>query len=127
MRIIIFVLQEILFDLKQSAPNVDAESLVKLVSFSTALSSGDSTTTSFPEFPIDSLKNAVKIMENNPNLPVADIICRLYPYKLFLPRENWETLQSLFASFDIALSEKAMEQQVVAVDHSANDLQSKGK
>jgi von Willebrand factor A domain-containing protein 8 len=117
--------QEILSDLKESAPNVDGDSLVKLVSFCTALSKAEATTAAYPEFPVDSLKMAARILNNNPHLPVGEVIQRLYPYKLFLPRENWAVLESLFESFDIAVGSKGVEQQIVAVEPAVNGSQAK--
>lgn len=111
--------QEMLNDLHRCAPNAATLDLKQVVSFGCAVLSPDST---LPDFPMDSLRNIAKIFENNPSMPVHDAIYRLYPFRLFLPKDSIQGVLTLLSSLDISIpSDDAIHQQrIVGVEPSVS-------
>lgn len=87
-------------ELHQYTPRASTLDLKQIVSFGCAIVSPEST---LPDFPVDSLKNIAKVIENNPSIPVHNAIYRLYPYKLFLPKDSVQGVLTLLNSLNITI------------------------
>lgn len=108
-----FCFQETLNELQRIAPNVRKLDLTQIASFGYAVISPDS---SLPDFPMDSLRQLAFIMQNNPSMDVHSAIYRLYPYKLFLPKESIQGVLTLFTSLDISIIPRDQQQRIVSVN-----------
>lgn len=86
--------------MKNAAPTAPDTKIQQLLSCAFAVSSKESASLGFPDFPLDNLILGARILENNPKLPTYDIFYRLYPYKTFL-KEQKTHLEQLLATFDV--------------------------
>uniref|UniRef100_A0A6B2E9N1 von Willebrand factor A domain-containing protein 8 n=1 Tax=Phlebotomus kandelakii TaxID=1109342 RepID=A0A6B2E9N1_9DIPT len=93
--------QEIFKQIRSVAPKADPEKLRQILSFGFAIQQADAKT-NLPDFPIDSVFNAAKILNNNKSLNTYDVIYRLYPYRSFLPKESYEAVNTLLKSLNIS-------------------------
>nr|XP_050853012.1 von Willebrand factor A domain-containing protein 8 [Vespula vulgaris]XP_050853013.1 von Willebrand factor A domain-containing protein 8 [Vespula vulgaris] len=80
--------------------NVDPERLLKLLSCAHALVTQEAMSLNLPDFPLDNLPLAAKILDNCPDLSVFDIFYRFYPYKLFLGKEGQDAVEDILKTFD---------------------------
>lgn len=94
---------EVLRELHDVAPNLEASELQKLVSFGMAVLASDSTS-SLPDFPIDNLRSVAQMMDSNPAITVHEALLHLYPYKTLLPRESQDQITTLFDSLKIPIT-----------------------
>nr|KAF7423742.1 hypothetical protein H0235_009025 [Vespula pensylvanica] len=81
--------------------NVDPERLLKLLSCAHALVTQEAMSLNLPDFPLDNLPLAAKILDNCPDLSVFDIFYRFYPYKLFLGKEGQDAVEDILKTFDV--------------------------
>lgn len=116
-------MQELLNELRGIAPTAPQEKLELLLSTAYAILSKESVSLGLPDFPIDNLPVAALILEQNPKLPVFDLLYRLYPYKSFL-KDGIAHLESLLKSFKIPPEETA-ETPYAAVSKLKDVLSSK--
>ncbi|KAI4486325.1 hypothetical protein M0802_012344 [Mischocyttarus mexicanus] len=86
--------------MKEISPNIDLERLSKLLSCGHALVTREATSLNLPDFPLDNLTLAAKILGNCPDLSIFDIFYRLYPYKLFLGKEGQTAVEDILKTFD---------------------------
>ena len=74
-------------------PNIDKETLASVLSFSHTLVTEESAGLGLLDFPIENLPSLVSLLNQVPTLDVHETITKLYPYKLFLPKDSqWRTL-----------------------------------
>ncbi|XP_017778440.1 PREDICTED: von Willebrand factor A domain-containing protein 8 [Nicrophorus vespilloides] len=92
--------QEWLQELKTIAPGASVAKLEQLLSAAFGLISKESSALGLPDFPIDNLPFAAKLLEKNPRVSVYDILYRMYPYKIFL-KDGFNSIESLLASFQV--------------------------
>ncbi|XP_044761445.1 von Willebrand factor A domain-containing protein 8 [Coccinella septempunctata] len=111
-----FSYQEYLTAMKEVAPNVPHEKLESILSAAFSLRSEESTNLSLPEFPVESLILAARLLEQNPKQQPFDILYKLYPYRTFL-KDGIQNLESLLSRFNITPPE----------DNLLNTLSSKFK
>ncbi|XP_025833550.1 von Willebrand factor A domain-containing protein 8 [Agrilus planipennis] len=97
--------QEYLSLLKDIAPTLPFQKIESLVSAAFALNSKESLAMGLPDFPVENLKFAVKILENNPGVTVHDVISYLYPYYL-LPKSSIKSVEILLEQFKIMSKNK---------------------
>uniref|UniRef100_A0A4W3H4Q1 von Willebrand factor A domain-containing protein 8 n=1 Tax=Callorhinchus milii TaxID=7868 RepID=A0A4W3H4Q1_CALMI len=69
-------------------PNVPAERVSQMLSFATTLCSQESTTLGLPEFPVDNLQAAIKILDVFPMMSTQQLLQRLYPFDVMLGNEG---------------------------------------
>lgn len=106
-----------------AAPKIsDPWSIEKLVSFALGTSAAEQTSM-LPDFPMGSLKYVVKVMENNPHLPVWEAIHRLYPYTTLLPKENRINIENLLKSLDINVPKYNQGQEILEVNFASQGNQ----
>ncbi|XP_065077399.1 von Willebrand factor A domain-containing protein 8 [Ochlerotatus camptorhynchus] len=89
---------DILTECKTLASNKNPEVLTKLTSFGFSVLSSAST---LPDFPIDNLRYAGMLINNNPLLTEHSLLSRLYPYPVFLEKEGVGLTKSLMDSLKI--------------------------
>ncbi|KAK2575217.1 hypothetical protein KPH14_002679 [Odynerus spinipes] len=87
--------------MKELAPNTDTERLSQLLSSAHALVTQEAASLNLPDFPLDNLSLAAKILDKCPDLPVFDIFYRFYPYKLFLGKEGQTAVEDILKTFNI--------------------------
>uniref|UniRef100_H2MDU3 von Willebrand factor A domain-containing protein 8 n=1 Tax=Oryzias latipes TaxID=8090 RepID=H2MDU3_ORYLA len=75
--------------------NVPAERVSQLLSFATTLCSQESSSLGLPDFPIDNLLPAVRVLNIFPMLPLHKLIHRLYPYKNFLAKDGHTAVEAV--------------------------------
>uniref|UniRef100_A0A8B9JC03 von Willebrand factor A domain containing 8 n=1 Tax=Astyanax mexicanus TaxID=7994 RepID=A0A8B9JC03_ASTMX len=102
--------------LYSTGQNVPAERVSQLLSCATTLCSQESATLGLPDFPVDNLPPAVKVLDLFPMLSAQQLIQRLYPYEAMLNKEGCNAVEgvlsvsyhylslSLFLSFSLSLS-----------------------
>ncbi|XP_043927636.1 von Willebrand factor A domain-containing protein 8 [Protopterus annectens] len=82
-------------------PRIPAERITQLLSFSTTLCSQESTTLGLPDFPLDNLQAAVKILDSCPVMSTKDVMHRLYPYNVFLGKEGKTAVEDALTRFEL--------------------------
>lgn len=100
------MLQDLLRELKELAPNAPDDKLRLILNAAFALLSKESVSLGLPDFPVDSLPLAAIMLEQNPKLSVYNILYRLYPYKVFL-KDSVSQLESMLSTIKIPLEEPA--------------------
>lgn len=109
--------------MKLVAPKVSPKILKKLASFGYAIKESETPSTeNLPDFPCDNLKLLAKSVELNPMISTSDSINCLYPYQLFLPKENHKNLQFLFNSLEIPLSDHSKQSKVLSVERDGDKI-----
>ncbi|XP_023555905.1 von Willebrand factor A domain-containing protein 8 [Octodon degus] len=68
--------------------NIEVWRVSQLLSFATTLCSQESSTLGLPDFPLDSLPAAVKILDSFPMISIKHAIQWLYPYTILLGNEG---------------------------------------
>ncbi|PNF24076.1 hypothetical protein B7P43_G04705 [Cryptotermes secundus] len=96
----------------------------QLLSCCYSLLSPEASLLGLPDFPVDSLPAAVKLMEKLPGLSPYEILYRLYPYNSFLSREGKQSVEGLLATFNLQTVKKNISTSIQHVipnsqDHSA--------
>ncbi|MBN3308156.1 VWA8 protein, partial [Amia calva] len=76
---------QVLYDV---GPNVPSERVSQLLSLATTLCSQESSNLGLPDFPVDNLPAAVKVLDCFPMLSSQQLIQRLYPYESMLGKEG---------------------------------------
>ncbi|KAF7279849.1 hypothetical protein GWI33_006657 [Rhynchophorus ferrugineus] len=80
------------------ASNAPKDKIEKLLSCAFALLNQETKFLGLPDFPIDNLVVAARILNRNPNISVYDMLYRLYPYKVFLS-DSIDSVESLLKTF----------------------------
>lgn len=114
--------------MKSLAPNAPPTVLEKMASFGYAIKEADdesSLVANLPDFPCDNLNLIAKGVEANPLIAISDSVDRLYPYRLFLPKDSHKSLASLCESLNIPPSDHRRQSRIVSVDKFGNDALSK--
>ncbi|XP_062982036.1 von Willebrand factor A domain-containing protein 8 [Elgaria multicarinata webbii] len=81
--------------------NVSTERISQLLSFATTLCTQESSALGLPDFPLDSLSSAVKILNSFPMMSVQDTIKWLYPYNVLLGKEGKTAVEDALKRFDL--------------------------
>ncbi|KAJ3641595.1 hypothetical protein Zmor_028095 [Zophobas morio] len=87
-------------DLQRLSPTAPPDKLQKLLSCAFAISTKESASLGLPDFPLDTLPHAAKLLQNHPDLSPYDVFTRLYPYKVFL-KDQTSHLESLLSTFHV--------------------------
>uniref|UniRef100_A0A7M4DXF6 von Willebrand factor A domain-containing protein 8 n=1 Tax=Crocodylus porosus TaxID=8502 RepID=A0A7M4DXF6_CROPO len=81
--------------------NISADRISQLLSFATTLCSQESSTLGLPDFPLDSLSAAVRIMDYFPMMSIQHLIKWLYPYNVFLGKEGRTAVEDALKRFEL--------------------------
>ncbi|GAB1299118.1 von Willebrand factor A domain-containing protein 8 [Apodemus speciosus] len=81
--------------------NVSAEKISQLLSFATTLCSQESSTLGLPDFPLDSLPEAVQILDSFPMMPIEHAIQWVYPYTILLGHEGKMAVEGVLKRFEL--------------------------
>ncbi|XP_028166963.1 von Willebrand factor A domain-containing protein 8-like [Ostrinia furnacalis] len=92
--------------LKEECPHVDSVKLEQLLSAAYALISPELQQVSLPDFPIDSLQAAARILERNPSIPVHKLLYLLYPYNTFLTRDHAKNVEAVLKNLNLDIKPK---------------------
>ncbi|XP_031417095.1 von Willebrand factor A domain-containing protein 8 isoform X2 [Clupea harengus] len=104
---------ELLYSL---GPNVAAQRISQLLSVATALCSQESANLAIPDFPVDNLASAVKVLNLFPMLTPQQLIRRLYPYHVILGKEGRTAVEGLLHRFELVESRESQVSEVVSVE-----------
>ncbi|XP_055526444.1 von Willebrand factor A domain-containing protein 8 [Wyeomyia smithii] len=108
---------DILSEVKTLAGQKSPEVLTKLTSFGFSVLSSAST---LPDFPIDNLRYAGMLINNNPLLSEYSLLSRLYPYPVFLEKEGVGLAKSLMESLKIVPDQVALT-EIVGVEKNGDE------
>jgi von Willebrand factor A domain-containing protein 8 len=100
--------------MKEAAPNAPEKGLRKLLSFGFAVASSDSSA-SLPDFPIDNVIEAGRILSNNPSMSEFELIQRLYPTEVILTNSQKSSIKTLMESLKI--QSKPTKHRISNVEH----------
>lgn len=81
--------------------NVSAEKISQLLSFATTLCSQESSTLGLPDFPLDSLPEAVQILDSFPMMSIEHALQWVYPYTLLLGHEGKMAVEGVLKRFEL--------------------------
>uniref|UniRef100_A0AAR2JZS7 von Willebrand factor A domain-containing protein 8 n=1 Tax=Pygocentrus nattereri TaxID=42514 RepID=A0AAR2JZS7_PYGNA len=81
--------------------NVPAERVSQLLSCATTLCSQESANLGLPDFPVDNLLPAVKVLDLFPMLSAQQLIQRLYPYEAMLGKEGRNAVEGVLSRFEL--------------------------
>ncbi|KAM3957572.1 von Willebrand factor A domain-containing protein c12.2 [Aphomia sociella] len=87
--------------LKEEAPQVNASKLEELLSAAYALISPELQLVSLPDFPVDNLQAAARILERNPAVPIYKLLYLLYPYNTFLTKDHIKSVKAVLDNLKI--------------------------
>ncbi|KAM9486140.1 von Willebrand factor A domain-containing protein 8 [Clarias gariepinus] len=82
-------------------PNVNAERVSQLLSCATTLCSQESANLGLPDFPVDNLPSAVKVLDLFPMLSSQQLVQRLYPYDIMLGKEGRNAVEGVLSRFEL--------------------------
>lgn len=106
---------EMLDSMKEAATNAPPEGLKKILSFGFAVASGDSAA-SFPDFPLDNVVEAGRILSNNPEMTEHELVQLLYPTNLILTPSQRSSIKTLLESLKIQ-EPKPSSQKISNIEH----------
>lgn len=81
--------------------NLPSQSVSQLLSFAHTMNTDESSNLGLPDFPVENLPALVTMLSMAPNLPLADAIARLYPYKSFLPTDGITSVEETLQTFQL--------------------------
>ncbi|XP_060089562.1 von Willebrand factor A domain-containing protein 8 [Heteronotia binoei] len=102
--------------------NVPTERISQLLSFATTLCSQESSALGLPDFPLDSLSSAVKILNTFPMMSIQSLVRWLYPYEVLLGKEGKTAVEDALKRFELRDSTKpSLPTRVTNVRKREND------
>ena len=104
------------------APNVDKETLSKILSFSHTMLTEESAALGLSDFPVENLVTGISILNSVPELSPGEFMSRFYPYRLFLPPDGQKSVEDTMQTFHI-LEKDTMSKRlfIESVSHSSQD------
>ncbi|XP_039733141.1 von Willebrand factor A domain-containing protein 8 isoform X2 [Pteropus medius] len=97
--------------------NVSTEKVSQLLSFATTLCSQESSMLGLPNFPLDSLSAAVKILDSFPMMSIKHAIHWLYPYTILLGHEGKMAVEGILKRFELQDSgSSVLPEEIVRVE-----------
>uniref|UniRef100_A0A672IEL6 von Willebrand factor A domain containing 8 n=1 Tax=Salarias fasciatus TaxID=181472 RepID=A0A672IEL6_SALFA len=87
--------------LYSAGPNVPAERVSQLLSLATTLCSQESSLLGLPDFPVDNLVPALRVLNSFPALSPQQLVQRLYPYSSILGREGRGAVEGVLSRFEL--------------------------
>jgi len=107
--------------LRSLGPDVDSDQLSRLLSFSHTLVTEESSSLGLPDFPLESLPSAVRLLQAVPSLSLHQVITSLYPYKLFLPQDGQKSVEDTMNTFSISPGQASSDSlRLEAVERSSS-------
>lgn len=97
-------------------PNVAPQRVSQLLSVATALCSQESANLAIPDFPMDNLAPAVKVLNLFPKLSPSQFIQRMYPYHIMLGKEGRSAVEGLLNRFELFESPECPVSEVVSLE-----------
>uniref|UniRef100_A0A8B9HSU4 von Willebrand factor A domain containing 8 n=1 Tax=Astyanax mexicanus TaxID=7994 RepID=A0A8B9HSU4_ASTMX len=109
--------------LYSTGQNVPAERVSQLLSCATTLCSQESATLGLPDFPVDNLPPAVKVLDLFPMLSAQQLIQRLYPYEAMLNKEGCNAVEGVLSRFELLDGKRQPSPRAVVHVEPAPDAQ----
>ncbi|KAG7331155.1 hypothetical protein KOW79_005124 [Hemibagrus wyckioides] len=94
-------------------PNVKAERVSQLLSCATTLCSQESANLGLPDFPVDNLPSAIKVLDLFPMLSAQQLLQRLYPYETMLGKEGRNAVEGVLSRFELMDGKKQQSPRAV--------------
>lgn len=113
--------QELFAELREVAPKAKGDALTQILSFGTTLNSTDPNKLILPDFPIDGLQSIAKILNNNSNISIHDVLYRLYPYRILLPKDSIDNVFTLMKNLQIDIGGASKGMQISSIDFKENE------
>ena len=111
--------QELLDQLATIAPQLERAQLARILSFSCALLTEESAGLGLPDFPLAALPRALQLLQAVPELQPADLLAKIYPYKLMLPQDGIRAVEDTLATFQLAAGGSGQQLAVAGVESGA--------
>lgn len=92
--------------LQEVGQKIPSNTISQMLSFASTMLTEESTNLGLPDFPIDNLETAITILNNNPNLSMADVLQRVYPYKTMLNKEGIQAVEGAMQKFELHSKKK---------------------
>nr|XP_039272426.1 von Willebrand factor A domain-containing protein 8-like isoform X1 [Styela clava] len=92
--------------LYEHAPNVESNILAQILSCANTLATQESASLGLPDFPLENLVHAVKILDKAKDYPLLGLFSRLYPYDILLNKEGQQSVSDAYSKFEIKETEK---------------------
>lgn len=93
--------QDLLKKLSVEFRNVSQDKLTTLLSCAYALISPEATSIGLPDFPIDNIHRAAKLLDTFPWLNVSDVLSRLYPCDYLLNKDGNNSVNGILETFKV--------------------------
>ncbi|KAK3543698.1 hypothetical protein QTP70_027205 [Hemibagrus guttatus] len=94
-------------------PNVKAERVSQFLSCATTLCSQESANLGLPDFPVDNLPSAMKVLDLFPMLSAQQLLQRLYPYETMLGKEGRNAVEGVLSRFELMDGKKQQSPRAV--------------
>ncbi|XP_068602140.1 von Willebrand factor A domain-containing protein 8 [Brachionichthys hirsutus] len=104
-----------------AGPNIPAERLSQLLSLATTLCSQESSNLGLPDFPVDNLLPAVRVLSTFPMMSSQQLVSRLYPYESMLADEGRAAVEGVLRRFELLDAHHQAAPSAVLTVSSARD------
>ncbi|KAJ8349982.1 hypothetical protein SKAU_G00251120 [Synaphobranchus kaupii] len=94
-------------------PNVEPQRVSQLLSFATTLCSQESSSLGMPDFPVDNLPAALRVLDLFPMMCSQQLVQTMYPYEAMLGKEGCTAVENTLKRFE--LLDSGRQPSVVAV------------
>ncbi|KAJ8310233.1 hypothetical protein KUTeg_012098 [Tegillarca granosa] len=88
-------------ELQEMFRTVPSHKLSQMLSFANAMLTTESTSIGLPDFPIGNIKDALKILNEVPYVPLHSLVNRLYPYEVMLGKEGQNAVIGMLSKFEL--------------------------
>lgn len=105
--------QEMKVLLQSAFPNSSASKLEQLLSCGYALLSSESKSIGLPDFPIDNIHYAAKLLTVDPSVDVGSLFSILFPYRSVLTKEGVSAVSNIMKSFRVKATEADINLKII--------------
>ena len=87
--------------LQEYGPNLPSQTVSQLLSFAHTMVTDESHNLGLNDFPLENLPAVVSLLNKAPNVPLFDVLNRLYPYKSFLTKDSINSVEDTLQTFEV--------------------------
>ncbi|XP_037343972.2 von Willebrand factor A domain-containing protein 8 [Pungitius pungitius] len=106
-----------------AGPNIAAERVSQLLSLATTLCSQESSDLGLPDFPVDNLLPALRVLNAFPMLSSQQLLQRLYPYSSILGKEGRAAVEGVLGRFELLDGRRQPAPSAITSVSRATDLE----